>query len=69
MMYVVTAMKNVYEANGVEIAGIFDSKEKAHEVALKVIKWMEENEFENYEVFTTPYDVNHFRWYEINERI
>ena len=43
MMYMVTAIRDTYEANGVEVAGIFDTEEKAYEAKAKVVEWMEEN--------------------------
>lgn len=73
MMYIVTAnrdiTRDVYETNGVEVAGIFDDAEKAYEAKLKVEKWMEENECEDYEVYVTPIKVNQLAWYEIEEDI
>lgn len=68
MMYIVTVIKDI-ESDGVEIAGIFDTKEKADEVASRVIVWLEENEFEDYEVFAEPYKVNSFNWYDINDEM
>lgn len=69
MMYMVTAICNIYETNGVEVAGVFDDAEKAYEAKLKVEKWMEENEYEDYEVFVSHVAVNHIAWYEIEEDI
>lgn len=68
MMYIVTVIKDV-ESNGVEIAGIFDTKEKADEVASRVSVWLEENEFEDFEVFAEAYKVNSFNWYNINDEV
>ena len=69
MMYMVTAIRNTDETNGVEVAGIFDTEEKAYEARAKVAKWMEENEYENYEVFVSPMSVNRIAWYEVEEDI
>lgn len=69
MMYMVTAIRDTYEANGVEVAGIFDTEEKAYEAKAKVVEWMEENEYEDYEVFVSLMSVNHITWYEVEEDI
>lgn len=69
MMYMVTAIRNTDETNGVEVAGIFDTEEKAYEARAKVAEWMEENEYENYEVFVSPMSVNRIAWYEVEEDI
>ena len=69
MMYMVTAIMDTYEANGVEVAGIFDTEEKAYVAKAKVVKWMEDNECEDYEVFVSPMDVNRIEWYEVEEDI
>lgn len=68
-MYMVTAIRDIYEESGVEIAGVFDDVEKAYEVKLKVETWMKENEYECYGVFITPVKVNHVAWYEIEEDV
>lgn len=41
MMYMVTAIKDIYDANGVEVVGIFNDAEKAYKAKLKVEEWME----------------------------
>lgn len=69
MMYMVTAIRDTYETNGVEVAGIFDTEEKAYEAKAKVVEWMEENEYEDYEVFVSPMSVNRIAWYEVEEDI
>lgn len=69
MMYMVTAIRDIHEANGVEVAGIFDTEEKAYEAKAKVVEWMEENKYEDYEVFVNPIGVNHIGWYEVEEDI
>ena len=70
MMYMVTAIRDVYDAEcGVEVVGIFDTEEKALKAAAKVEEWMEEEECEDYEVFISRTKVNHIAWYEIEEDI
>lgn len=69
MMYMVTAIRDTYEANGVEVAGIFDTEKKAYEAKAKVVKWMEDNDYEDYEVFVSPMDINCIKWYEVEEDI
>lgn len=69
MMYIVTAIRDTYETNNVEVAGIFDTAEKAYEAREKVVEWMEENEYKDYEVFVSPITVNNIAWYEIDEDI
>ena len=68
-MYIVTAIREIYDTTNVEVAGIFDTEEKAYEAKEKVVEWMEENEYEDYEVFVSPTKVNHLAWYEIEEDI
>ena len=68
-MWLVTAIKDTCESNGVEVAGIFGTKEKAYEAKQKVEVWMEENGYEDYEVFATHMDVNRIKWYEVEEDI
>ena len=69
MMYMVTAIRDIYETNGVEVAGIFDSEEKAYEAKSKIEAWMEKEEYEDYEVFVNPVKVNHIAWYDIEADI
>lgn len=69
MMYIVTAIREIDDTTNVEVAGIFDTPEKAFEARTKVTEWMEENEYDNYEVFIQPTKVNHLAWYEIEEDI
>ena len=68
-MYIVTAIMDTYDANGVEIAGIFDTEEKAIKAKARVEKWMEEEECEDYEVFIGTLEINKLDWYEIKENI
>jgi hypothetical protein len=70
MMYMVTAVRDIYDTEyGVEVAGIFDTEEKAFKAKAKVVEWMEENEYEDYEVFVSPMDVNRIEWYEVEKNI
>ena len=70
MIYMVTVVKDVYDANnGVEIAGIFDTEEKAWKAKARVIEWLENEEYEDYEVFVHEQEVNNLTWYEIDENI
>lgn len=68
-MYLVTAIRDIYESNGVEVVGIFDTEEKAYSAKAKVVEWMEENEYEDFEVFVNKMQVNHIAYYEIEEDI
>ena len=68
-MYIVTARRDINNSNGVEVAGVFDSEVKANDARNKVLKWMEDNEYEDYEVFVTPIIVNQLNWYDIEENI
>lgn len=70
MMYMVTVVKDIYDANGgVEIAGIFDTEEKAWKAKAMVVEWLENEEYEDYEVFVHRQEVNNLTWYEIEENI
>lgn len=68
-MYLVTAIRDIDEATNVEVAGIFNTPEKAFEAREKVAKWMEQQKYENYEVFVNFVEVNHLDWYEIEQYI
>ena len=69
MMYIVTAIRDVDETNNVEVAGVFDTPEKAYEAMEIVREWMENNEYDNYEVFVHPTKINYLAWYEIEQNI
>lgn len=69
MMYMVVAIKDTYEADVVEVVGIFDIKEKAYKAKYRVAEWMEENGYEYYEVLVNPIKVNHVEWKEVKENI
>lgn len=71
-MYLVTAVRDIYEASyngGVEVVGIFDTEEKAFKAKARVAKWMEEEEYEDYEVFVSSMNVNRIEWYDVEEDI
>ena len=69
MLYIVTAIRDIDETNNVEVAGVFDTPEKAFEARAKVVQWMEDNEYDNYEVFVNQTKINYLAWYEIEENI
>ena len=69
MMYIVTAIREIDETTNVEVAGVFDTPEKASEAREKVAEWMEQNGYDNYEVFIQPTKVNHLAWYDIEKDI
>ena len=70
MMYLVTAIRDIYsEGKGVEVAGIFDTEEKAYSAKAAVEKWMQDDEYEDYEIFVSPIEVNYLSWYEIEKYI
>ena len=69
MMYIVTAIREIDDTTNVEVAGIFDTSEKAYEAQRIVSDWMEQNEYNNYEVFVQPTNVNHISWYDIKKDI
>ena len=70
MMYVVTATKDVYETDGgVEVAGVFDTEEKAEEATASVRQYLFEEGFYDCEVFILPCEVNYLKWYSMEERI
>lgn len=70
MMYVVTAVKDVYETDGgVEVAGVFDTEEKAEEAKASVRQYLFEEGFYDCKVFILPCEVNYLTWYGLEERI
>lgn len=70
MMYMVTAIRDTHDMDyGVEVAGIFDTEEKAFKAKARVEKWMEEEEYEHGEVFVCSMDVNRIEWYDVEEDI
>ena len=69
-MYIVTAIRDTSDSEyGVEIAGIFDDENKAYAAKEEIETWMEENEYENYEVFVTPMNINCIKWYDIDKTV
>ena len=68
-MYIVMAIREIDDTTNVEVAGIFNAPEKAFEAREKVAEWMEQNEYDNYEVFIQPTKINHLTWYEIEEDV
>ena len=69
--YLVTVIKDVYDETntGVEIAGLFDTIEKAYEARVKVEKWLEAEGYEDFKVFITHYELNKLAWYSIEENL
>ncbi len=69
-MFIVTAIKDKYDDVGLEIVGVFNDSDKAYKAKEMVENWMQENEFEDYEVFiNNAYDMNQIRWYGIEEQL
>lgn len=72
-VWLVSVIKDVYEAEcGIEIAGIFTTKEKAYEAKAKITEYLEDEEYEDYDIFVIEYDskeLDMLRWYEINEKM
>lgn len=69
-MYVVTVVKEVYdEGAGVELAGIFDTEEKAMKAKAEVTEWLENEGYEDFEVFALLCEPNKLKWYEIEKTI
>lgn len=70
MFYMVTAIRDTDDHEyGVEVAGIFDTEEKAIKAKNKVKNWMEEEEYEDSEVYIHPMNMNRLEWYDIEEDI
>lgn len=67
-MWLVTAVIDKYEANGVEIAGYFTKPEIAYEAKAEVEKWMHTNGFDNAEVMVTKHETNKLTWHEIEKK-
>lgn len=68
-MYMVTAVRDIYEETGVEVAGVFDTEEKAYEAKARIEQWMKANDWEDCAVFVNHMEVNHLAWYEVEENI
>lgn len=69
MMYIVTAIRDVEEATGVEIAGVFDSEPKANAARNEVAEWLSNDGYEDFEVYVLPIEKNMLKWYDINKYI
>lgn len=69
MMYMVTAKRHYYDFEGVEIAGIFDTEEKANKAKEMVEKWMAEECLYNSKVYIQPCELNRLNWHELNEQL
>lgn len=72
MLYIVTATRYFDDETDfiVEIAGIFDTPEKAFEAREKVVAWIEKNEYDNYDVFVLQHTrINQLFWYDLEEDI
>ena len=67
MMYLVTVIRE--QETGVEVAGIFDTEEKANEAKKKIRKWMHDNECDDYVIYVISCEVNRLAWYEVEEHI
>ena len=69
-VYVVSAVKDKNEEEcGVELAGVFSTKEKANEAKKEVLAWLESNGFSDAEVFLAPHQMDLFEWYEIRKQL
>ena len=72
-MYLVTVVKDKYYSEcGIEIVGMFTTKEKAYIAKEKVTIWLEDEEYDDYEVFVVKYDENNLdliEWYELEEKL
>ena len=70
MMYIVTAVKDIYETDGgVEVAGIFDTEEKAEQAKDSARKYLYEEGWYDCKVFIYPCEVNHLKWYSMEKYI
>jgi hypothetical protein len=65
----VTAVRDIYEETGVEVAGIFDTEEKAYEAKARVEKWMKDNDWDDCAVFVNHMETNRIAWYEVEDDI
>ena len=69
MLYIVTAKRHCYDFEGVEIAGVFDSEEKANEAKLKIEQWMKKEDCCNSKVYIYPCETNLLKWYDLETQI
>lgn len=72
-MYLVTAVKDKYYSEcGVEVVGLFTTKEKAHIAKEKATNWLEAEEYDDCEVFVQKYDESNLdfvMFYELEEKL
>ena len=70
-MYLVTVIKDRYDETntGVEIAGIFSTREKAYTARKIVEEWLKKEGFEDGIVMVTECTLDHLGWYEINKKL
>jgi hypothetical protein len=66
MMYIVIAIKELNDPV-VELAGIFDTQEKAFEACKMVEEWLEDDGFDNYDVFVLEAVKNFLVWYDLEK--
>jgi hypothetical protein len=59
-MYLVTVM---HGESHTDIAGIFDTEEKANEAMGKISSWMTNHECDDYAIYIIPCEVNHLAFY------
>lgn len=73
VLHIVTAIKDIDMAmeaeSGVEVAGVFDSEEKAKEAKAVVEQWIADKGFSDSVVFSAPINVNQLNWYDIKRII
>lgn len=70
-MYLVTTVTDRYDETntGVEIAGIFSTKEKAYIAREIVEEWLKKEGFEDGIVMVTECTLDHLGWYEIDKNL
>lgn len=70
-MYLVTVIKDRFDETntGVEIAGIFSTREKAYTARKIVEEWLKKESFEDGIVMVTEYTLDHLGWYEIDKNL
>ena len=66
MMYVVMVIKELDDPV-VELAGIFDTQEKANEACETVEEWLKDDGFDNYDVFILGAVKNFLDWCDIGK--
>ena len=66
-MLIVTVVKDKYDDmnTGVEVAGIFDTKEKAYSAEMKIVEWLNNNGYKDGEVMICNIETNQLVWYEM----